>query len=505
MKMRRLLVAVFVFTIAATACTTADQTPDSSTDNSATIAAVVLSTLEAGDHIGDLVETALAETRVAAPTSIPVPPTSVPATAIAVPTPTATPLPIPTPIPTPLPIATPSPTSTVVPTPTSTPIPTPTALTPGQLIENVSDSVVRIQTDLGSASGVIVSTKEDGTAFVLTNAHVIDLVDSIEMTVRDADTYNARLISEDFRRDLAVVTICCDKTLGALSFSNTVSTGDSVIALGYPLGVESIRASNGIVSGIQNNEFRDRVEAQTDAAINPGNSGGPLLLADGSVAGIATFVIRGSAEGTSIQGIGFAIVAETLSRVVPGLVAGISPTDPPSMHPGYPDGVYVNDEMALQFQLKPGWTVNDSNPEDVIFLPFRDEIYTRITAERVDPALIGGGLTGYLTQVTLGPSPEWEGFVVNQEAWVQRNTITSNDRIPNRTITGWEFLYSFTSGGRQFVGITQWFVWEGLDPNHLLVMTMHIPREIWTDSSLGQGRFEARNILDSARFVIESI
>jgi serine protease Do len=170
-----------------------------------------------------------------------------------------------------------------------------------------------VQNSLGS--GVIVT--EEG--HIITNNHVVDQVDDIEVQLSDGRTKKARLIGADADVDLAVLKIDEPgvKPL-KLADSDGVQAGDFVLAIGNPFGFEET-VTDGIISskGRPNraDAFSDLI--QTNAAINPGNSGGPLVNLRGEVVGINTAII--SRSGGS-QGIGFAIPSNTVKMALESLL-----------------------------------------------------------------------------------------------------------------------------------------------------------------------------------------
>ncbi len=170
-----------------------------------------------------------------------------------------------------------------------------------------------VQNSLGS--GVIV-TKE---GHIITNNHVVDQVDEIEVVLSDGRTKKARLIGADKELDLAVLKVD-EPNLKPLKLgdSDAVQAGDFVLAVGNPFGFDET-VTDGIISskGRPNrvDGFGDYL--QTDAAINPGNSGGPLINLKGEVIGINTAII--SRSGGS-QGIGFAIPSNTVRMALESLL-----------------------------------------------------------------------------------------------------------------------------------------------------------------------------------------
>jgi Do/DeqQ family serine protease len=169
---------------------------------------------------------------------------------------------------------------------------------------------------IGLGSGVIVSA--DG--YLLTNNHVIEGADDIEILLSDGRRATAKVVGTDPDTDVAVLKISLDR-LPTIAFgsNDALQVGDVVLAIGNPFGVgQTVTA--GIVSALGRNQlgintFENFI--QTDAAINPGNSGGALVDASGNLVGINTAIF--SRSGGSL-GIGFAIPASTAREVMEGLV-----------------------------------------------------------------------------------------------------------------------------------------------------------------------------------------
>ena len=169
---------------------------------------------------------------------------------------------------------------------------------------------------VGLGSGVIVSS--DG--YLLTNNHVIEGADDVEVMLTDGRQARAMLVGSDPESDVAVLKIELDR-LPVIAFGNTeqLQVGDVVLAIGNPFGVGQT-VTSGIVSALGRNQlgintFENFI--QTDAAINPGNSGGALVDANGNLLGINTAIY--SRTGGSL-GIGFAIPVSTARQVMEGLI-----------------------------------------------------------------------------------------------------------------------------------------------------------------------------------------
>ncbi len=165
----------------------------------------------------------------------------------------------------------------------------------------------------GQGSGVII----DKNGLVLTNAHVVERVDDVEITLADGTTKDAAVIGTDSITDLALLKIDdqIDSEFAPLGDSENLEVGDWAIALGTPYGLEKT-VTLGIVSSLHRDinalGFSDkRLDLiQTDAAINPGNSGGPLVNSEGEVIGINTLVRSGPGAG-----LGFAIPINLARKV----------------------------------------------------------------------------------------------------------------------------------------------------------------------------------------------
>ena len=169
---------------------------------------------------------------------------------------------------------------------------------------------------IGLGSGVIVTS--DG--YLLTNNHVIEGADEIEVQLADQRRAKAKVVGTDPETDVAVLKIALDK-LPVITFgdADTIQVGDVVLAIGNPFGVGQT-VTSGIVSALGRNQlgintFENFI--QTDAAINPGNSGGALVDANGNLLGINTAIY--SRSGGSL-GIGFAIPVTTARQVMEGLI-----------------------------------------------------------------------------------------------------------------------------------------------------------------------------------------
>ncbi len=210
--------------------------------------------------------------------------------------------------------------------------------------------------EMGQGSGVII----DSSGLVLTNAHVVERVDAVTVTLQNGNQVDGEVLGTDQITDLALVKIKEFPGLESaqLGDSEDIQVGDWAIALGTPYGLEST-VTLGIVSSLHRDinslGFSDkRLDLiQTDAAINPGNSGGPLINSNGEVIGINTLVRSGPGAG-----LGFAIPINLASKVTKQLLA---------------NGEVVHPYLGAQLVLLNERIAKEHNqdPNSLIFLPER--------------------------------------------------------------------------------------------------------------------------------------
>jgi serine protease Do len=221
------------------------------------------------------------------------------------------------------------------------------------------------QPQQGVGSGMIIN--EDG--YVLTNYHVVQGAQEVKIVLSDGKEVNAKLINYDAEYDVAIVKIT-DKIqvpgIVELGDSSVLQVGESVVAIGNPLGKEFLgTVTTGIVSALDRQiDIRNRevTYIQTDAAINNGNSGGPLINSRGQVIGINTAKIKDS----GVEGLGFAIPIDVIKDKIqdlsrPILMVGISGrevTEEIAKQYNFPIGVYIREVVefspAERAGLKPG-------------------------------------------------------------------------------------------------------------------------------------------------------
>src|SRR5881398_1950029 len=256
-----------------------------------------------------------------------------------------------------------------------------------------------VQNSLGS--GVIVTNE----GHIITNNHVVDQVDEIEVQLSDGRTKKARLVGADSQVDLAVLKID-DPGVKPLKLadSDTVQAGDFVLAIGNPFGFDET-VTDGIISSKgrpnRTDAFGDLL--QTNAAINPGNSGGPLINLRGEVIGINTAII--SRSGGS-QGIGFAIPSNTVrtalesllkqGRIIRGYLGILSRALQPGQNGPDTEGVVVDDVVpgspAAEAQLQKGDVIHKFNGHEVKNFPMLRSLVAQAELnKKVELEIMRGG------------------------------------------------------------------------------------------------------------------
>lgn len=207
-----------------------------------------------------------------------------------------------------------------------------TSNTIADIVQEVADTVVEITTEsvttnsfmqqyvtTGAGSGVIIA----GEGFIVTNNHVIEGANTIKVTLRNGDVYDAALVATDILTDVAVVKIDPDgaelKAATWYTNSDNLKVGQQVIAIGNPLGSLGGTVTEGIISALGREISVDGIKMtllQTSAAINPGNSGGGLFDMNGRLVAI----VNAKSSGTGIEGLGFAIPGGTAQSVASQLI-----------------------------------------------------------------------------------------------------------------------------------------------------------------------------------------
>lgn len=285
------------------------------------------------------------------------------------------------------------------------------SLSISDMIEYVSDSVVGISkfqnktnsifsntTEVSSGTGIIVA--ENG--YILSNSHVTgEKYSSCYVTLKNGNNYTAQVVWSDIDLDLSICKInAYNLNSATLGDSDSIKSGNSVFAIGNPVGFEFQRTvTSGIVSATnrtikleENNSVSYMTDLiQTDATINPGNSGGPLLLPNGEVVGINTVKI------TSAEGIGFAVPINVVKPVIESFKStgtfdeayiGISAYDSnvipylSSSYSNFVSGIYVvqisSNSPAASSSLKEGDIINSIDDISLSTMnDLKEYIYTK--------------------------------------------------------------------------------------------------------------------------------
>src|SRR5581483_10967893 len=208
-------------------------------------------------------------------------------------------------------------------------------------------------------SGVII----DHQGHIVTNAHVVAGAQQIQVILNDGSHADAKLIGADSVSDIAVLQMSGNvPAYLSLGDSNALQLGETVIAIGSPLGSYRGSVTTGVVSGLNRSVDGTGQDdlIQTDAAINHGNSGGPLLNLSGQVIGINTLVVQNTDTGDLAQGLGFAIPSNTVAEIAQKLIAN-GKIEYPFMGISYAE---VTPEYATAFNLsvQHGALIQDVTP-----------------------------------------------------------------------------------------------------------------------------------------------
>ena len=235
-----------------------------------------------------------------------------------------------------------------------------TLMTPAEVYASTVGSVVSINCSAVSTNifGQRVESASSGSGFVITqdgyivtNHHVVASASSVKVTMYDGKEYSAAVVGSDSDYDVAVLKV---ETTGlqpvTLGNSADVNVGDTVLAIGNPLGELTFSMSQGIVSccdraiNVSGTPFN---MIQVDASINPGNSGGPLMNLYGEVVGIVSAKYS-SYSNTAVEGLGFAIPIGDVRAVITDIMENGQITSKPSM--GITAGTMTR-QMATQYQI----------------------------------------------------------------------------------------------------------------------------------------------------------
>lgn len=306
------------------------------------------------------------------------------------------------------------------------------------VIEKVNSSVVGVLvyangTASGSGSGVVY--RVDGkTAYIITNAHVVSGATDVQVVFSNKESVNATIVGSDTYSDIAVLKLTADFDMTAIKCgdSSLLDQGETVLAIGSPLGIEYAgTVTQGIVSGIDRTvsvdlnddgqEDWDMNVIQTDAAINPGNSGGALVNMAGELVGITSMKL----SNTSVEGMGFALpindVITSVEQIIengkvtrPQIgISGVSLSGYSSYQLRYyrintdlTDGIYVSRVTSGGAASKAGIQEGDiivkfDGKEVTTYKSFLTELYSKEPGNKVSVVVNRNG-TEKTIEVTLG-------------------------------------------------------------------------------------------------------
>ena len=212
----------------------------------------------------------------------------------------------------------------------------------------VSTNIFGQQTESASSGSGFIYTAD---GYIVTNQHVVANASSINVTLYNGDTYPATLVGSDSDYDVAVLKIDAkDLPAVTLGSSTDVNVGDTVMAIGNPLGELTFSMSQGIVSCVNraiNVEGTPFNMIQVDASINPGNSGGPLMNLYGEVVGIVSAKYS-TYSSTTVEGLGFAIPIDDVKSIITDIMENGAVTGKAYM--AVTVGT-MNSQMAAQYSI----------------------------------------------------------------------------------------------------------------------------------------------------------
>ena len=347
------------------------------------------------------------------------------------------------------------------------------ALTPSEVYAQNVNSTVGITTSIttnyfgyqttGAAAGSGFILTADG--YILTNYHVVESSDSIKVTTYDGTSYDAQLIGYDESNDIAVLKIdATDLTPVVLGDSDTLNVGDSVVAIGNPLGELTFSLTTGVVSALDRPVTFSTGSTmnliQTDCAINSGNSGGALFNLYGEVIGItnAKYSSSSASSEASIDNIGFAIPIDQVRSIFESIITNgyivkpyigvsVQNVSSESQQLGLPQGAAVAEVVADSPAEASGLQVND------IITAVNGTAITGSTdlVNTVKGAAIGDELT--LSVYRQGKEMELTLTVgeKTQDALPQTDsTQSSQDNSQQQQQDGQQYGYSYGQGGFPF-------------------------------------------------------
>lgn len=202
----------------------------------------------------------------------------------------------------------------------------------GQESSSSDSSSSKAALEEASEGSGVVYKKDGNTAYIVTNNHVVSGSSALRVVTSSGKQLQAKLVGKDSVTDLAVLKVngASLKTVASFGNSDDIKVGETALAIGSPLGSQyATSLTEGIISAKKRTiettnsagtQTGNATVIQTDAAINPGNSGGALINVGGQVVGITSSKIASDAEGTSVEGMGFAIPSNEVVNIINQLV-----------------------------------------------------------------------------------------------------------------------------------------------------------------------------------------
>ena len=336
-----------------------------------------------------------------------------------------------------------------------------TAMTDPEVYAANVNSVVSIRTSATAGYnfyGQPVQNASAGSGFILTkdgyiatNYHVVKNAETVKVTLYNGDTYDAAFVNGDEDYDIAVIKINAENLQAVtLGDSSALNVGDRVLAIGNPLGELTFSMTGGMVSCVDRAINVDGTPfnmIQTDASINPGNSGGPLFNQYGEVVGIVSAKYSQSSNGTTVEGLGFAIPMNDVFSMVKDIMTngyvsnraylGITPQTltegtAAQFHYDVTSGVFINyvepDSAADKAGLKMGdviTKVDDTDIKSVEDLNLAKKKYSAGDTATLEVYRPDGSVT---VEITWGAAPKEEQV---QEQQAQQYPGSGNENYGN--------------------------------------------------------------------------
>ena len=352
-----------------------------------------------------------------------------------------------------------------------------TKMDPNEVYASTVNSTVSINTASSSTNvfGQTTQTASSGSGFIITqdgyivtNYHVVNGANTIKVTLYNGDTYDATLVGGDSDYDVAVLKInAAGLTPVTLGSSADVNVGDSVLAIGNPLGELTFSMSGGYVSSCNRAINVDGTPfnmIQVDCSINPGNSGGPLMNLYGEVVGIVSAKYS-TYSSTTVEGLGFAIPIDDVKSIITDIMENGAVTDKAYM--AVTVGT-MNAQLAAQysFDIDQGvfvYSVVSGGAGDKAGLRLGDVITkmddTTLTSRQDLSAALKGYRAGDTATLTVYRSGS---YITTQITFDQQPQITGTDTEDNSSQSGdngyggysgqipenWQDFYNYFFGNR---------------------------------------------------------